>query len=422
MVHPEWGRDMVLYEINTRQFSKEGTFQALENHLPRIRKLGANVLWLMPVHPIGQKNRKGELGSYYSVSDFRGINPEHGTMDDFLALLEKAHSMGFRILLDWVPNHTSWDHPWTREHPDWYEKTPDGSFVPPKGTDWTDVVQLDWSNGSMQEAMLEDMRFWVEKGVDGFRVDHPHNTPPEFWERARKELCSIRQVLLLAENEEHTAFMEKGFDMNYAWELHHLMNDVAKGRKGAGKLRRYFRRQECRWSEDIYRLNFLTNHDENSWAGTIGERLGETHEAFAVFLFSIPGVPMLYGGQEACLDKRLEFFQPDPIDWKECRMTSIYENLCRIKRSNPALGNGASGGRMRRIKTGKHRDVIAFSREKEGNRVLGMFNLSSREVSISPGFRGLEGKYKNAFTGAEIRLPLQDPLTMNAWSYMILVR
>jgi glycosidase len=422
VVHPDWSKSVNFYEVNLRQYTDEGSIQAFSEHLPRLRELGVDVLWFMPVHPIGIVNRKGELGSYYSVKDYKDVNPEHGTMEDFKSMLDKAHELGFYVMLDWVPNHTSWDHAWAEKHPEWYMKNEEGSFIPPLGFDWTDVIQLDWANMEMQDAMLDALKFWVEMGVDGYRVDHPHKTPPEFWDRARIELNKIRPVLMLAENEEQTEFLVNGFDMNYAWELHHMMNEVAKGEKNVSHLREYFIKENSIYPQNIYRMRFLSNHDENSWQGTIEERMGEAHEVMAVFMFTMPGVPLLYSGQEACLDKRLEFFISDPIEWKECDKTGFYKNLIRIKNENTALWNGEFGGSMKEIKTSRPRRVLAYSREMDDNTVVTVLNLSSKSVKVKPVMEGLEGEYTDAFNGLNVRLPLSDSLKLEAWDYLLLVK
>src|SRR5664280_1062764 len=227
VIHPEWSENSVIYEVNIRQFTPEGTFNAFAAHLPRLKDLGVDVLWLMPVNPIGVKNRKEPLGSYYSVRDYKDVNPEFGNLDDFKNLLAKAHELGFHVIMDWVPNHSSWDNKLATEHPDWYVKDAKGNFIPPLGFDWTDVIQFDWKNLELQDYMLNVLKFWVDLGIDGFRVDHPDLTPPEFWGKVRAELTKIKPVFMVAENEGQTAFLEKGFDMSYAWELHHLMNSIA---------------------------------------------------------------------------------------------------------------------------------------------------------------------------------------------------
>ena len=418
--HPKWSKTVTFYEVNVRQFTEEGTFSAFTEHLPRLKDLGVEVLWFMPIHPIGVENRKGELGSYYSVKDFKAINPEFGTMDDFKEMLAMAHEIGFYVLLDWVPNHTSWDNPLLSEHPEWYDKDEDGELIAPY--DWTDVVKLNWSQQGLQDYMLNALRFWVEMGVDGFRVDHPHETPKEFWELARSELEKIRPVLMLAENEEQTYFLEHGFDMNYAWELHHMMNSLAKGKTSLKKLRRYFQKEDSIYPDNVYRMRFLTNHDENSWQGTINERMGDAHEVLGVFMFTVPGVPLLYSGQEACLDKRLEFFTRDPIEWKECDKTNFYRDLILLKKDNVALWNGEFGGPMEMISTSRDKKIFAFSREKDVNRVLTFLNLSGRTVKIKPEMTNFKGSYKNAFNGEKVRVPLSDSLRLEAWDYLVLVK
>ncbi|MFC2112939.1 alpha-amylase family glycosyl hydrolase [Bacteroidota bacterium] len=422
VVHPDWSKSVNFYEVNLRQYTEEGSFSAFAEHLPRLKELGVDVLWFMPIHPIGIKNRKGELGSYYSVQDYKAVNPEHGTLEDFRSMLNKAHELGFFVQLDWVPNHTSWDHPWAESNPEWYMKNEEGSFIPPLGFDWTDVIQLDWENMEMQDAMLDALKFWVEMGVDGFRVDHPHKTPPEFWDKARIELTKIRPVLMLAENEEQTEFLVNGFDMNYAWELHHMMNEVAQGKKNVSHLRAYFEKENSIYPQNIYRMRFLSNHDENSWQGTIEERMGESHEVMAVFMFTMPGVPLLYGGQEACLDKRLEFFTRDPIEWKECDKTGLYKDLMRIKRENQALWNGEFGGPMKEINTSKPKRALAFSRQKDDNTIISILNLSRNGLKVKPVFSGLEGEYTDAFNGQKVQLPLSDSLKLEAWDYLVLFR
>ena len=321
VVHPEWSKNSVLYEVNVRQYTEQGTFNTFAEHLPRLKALGVDVLWFMPTFPIGVLNRKGELGSYYSVKDFLNVNPEFGTLDDFKSVLKKAHELGMKVIIDWVPNHTSWDNKLTIEHPEWYVKGSKGKFSPPIGTDWTDVIQLDWSKIGLQDYMIEALKFWVNTGVDGFRIDHPHNTPKEFWERARTELTAIKPVLLIGEIEEPTAFLEKGMDMNYAWEMYHLMVNIAQGKDSVKTLAKYYEKERSTYPNNVYRLQFLTNHDENSWGGTIDSLMGDAQQAFATLIFTAQGVPLIYSGQEDCLNKRLKFFVRDPIKWDTCILT-----------------------------------------------------------------------------------------------------
>ncbi|MGD0341572.1 MAG: alpha-amylase family glycosyl hydrolase [Bacteroidales bacterium] len=422
VVHPEWSKNIVMYEVNVRQYTPEGTLKAFEEHLPRLKALGVDVLWFMPTFPIGIVNRKGELGSYYSVRNFMDVNPEFGTIDDFKEVLDKAHNLGMHVILDWVPNHTSWDNPLAAEHPDYYLKDSTGKFTPPIGTDWTDVIQLDWSKKGLQDYMISAMSFWVKMGVDGFRVDHPNNTPKEFWERARTELNTIKPVLLLAEIEEPYNYLEKGFDMNYAWELHHLMNSVAQGKDSASAIAKYFKKEWTKYPNSTYRLQFLTNHDENSWAGTIDSLMDGAQRMFATMIFTDQAVPLIYSGQEVCLNKRLKFFVRDTIKWDSCDLTGFYQSLTRLKKGNEALWNGDFGGPMMKIKTDKDKKVFAYSREKNGNRVIVFLNLTKKNISFKPDLNGLDGEYTEYFTGEKTNLPLSVNLTLNPWGYKVFVK
>jgi glycosidase len=420
VVHPEWSKNSVLYEVNVRQYTDEGTFNAFAKHLPRLKALGVDVLWFMPTFPIGVLNRKGQLGSYYSVKDYMDVNPEFGTIDDFKTVINNAHDLGMHVMLDWVPNHTSWDNVLATEHPDWYKKDSLGKFIAPY--DWTDVIQLDWSKKGLQDYMIEALSFWVRMGIDGFRVDHPHNTPKEFWERARTELYKIRPVLLLAENEDQTEFLEKGFDMNYAWELHHLMNRIAQKKDSLKSLSKYYRKERSKFPSNVYRMVFMDNHDENSWNGTINSRMGVAQNAFAVFIFTTQGVPLLYSGQEGCLNKSLKFFVRDTIKWDTCKMTRFYTSLIKMKKENKSLWNGDFGGKMDSIKTNKENKVFAFYREKEENRVVVFLNLSKKNVAIKPEVENLSGEYKDYFSGQKNSLPFADSLKLEPWGYKVLVR
>jgi glycosidase len=422
VVHPEWSKNAVLYEVNVRQYTPEGTFNAFAEHLTRLKNLGVDVLWFMPTYPIGEVNRKGKLGSYYSVKDYMDVNPEFGTIDDFQSVIDKAHELGMYVVLDWVPNHTSWDNQMTKDHPEWYMKDSSGKFTPPIGTDWTDVIQLDWSQKGLQDYMISAMAFWVKMGVDGFRVDHPHNTPKEFWERARTELNAIKPVLMLAEIEEPTYYLEKGFDMNYAWEMHHLMNSIAQGKDSVKALVKYYNEEWAVYPNNAYRLQFLTNHDENSWAGTIDSLMGDSQKAFATLIFTGQGIPLIYSGQETCLDKKLRFFVRDTIKWVTCDLTGFYASLIRLKKGNEAIWNGDFGGPMVKIKTNKDKRIFAFYREKGGNRVVVFLNLTKKNVTFKPVLKDLEGEYTEYFTDRKAEFPLSLNLTLDPWGYKVFVK
>lgn len=422
VVHPDWSENAVIYEVNIRQFTPEGTFKAFSTHLPRLKELGVDILWFMPINPIGIKNRKEPLGSYYSVKDYKDVNPEFGNLDDFKNLVTAAHDQGFHVIMDWVPNHSAWDNKLTSEHPEWYEKDAKGNFIPPLGFDWTDVIQFDWKNKDLQDYMLGALKFWIDLGVDGFRVDHPDLTPPDFWARVREELLKIKPVFMVAENEGQTDFLKKGFDMSYAWELHHLMNNIAQGKDSVKSLNKYYLKETSVFPQNVYRMVFLDNHDENSWNGTINSRMGEAQKAFAVFSFTTQGFPLLYNGQEACLAKSLRFFERDTIKWDTCALTGFYKNLIRLKKSNPALSNGEFGAKMGKIDTDKDSKVFCYSRVKEGNNVLVFLNLSKKAVAIKPALTDFNGEYIDFFANLKTTVPFADSLRLEPWGYRVLVK
>ena len=420
VIHADWTRNMVLYEINVRQFSAEGTFAGVEQALPVLKDLGVNVLWFMPIYPIGEMNRKGELGSYYSIKDYKGVNPEFGTIDDFKSLVARAHEMGFHVILDWVGNHSAWDNPLATEFPEWYEKDSVGNFVSP--FDWTDVIQFDYTADPLWDYMVGAMRYWVaEAGVDGYRCDFPGLVPEEFWFRAATELNQVKPVLMLAEDEDHSYLLERAFDMNYAWAHHHLMNAVAGGRRKPAALDSIMQFELKRYDPESYRLRFMTNHDENSWNGTIDEKMGDAQKAFAAYLFTIPGVPLVYNGQEADLDKRLEFFRRDPIEWKDSDLRPFYTKLIHLRTTHPALRHGAEGGSYEPLKTDK-KTVYAYKRVKGENEVLVILNLSKSPVTVKLKDGATAGSYNDLFTGTVREIVQNSSMEIDAWGYLVLTK
>jgi len=312
-VTPEWAKNATIYEVNIRQFTPEGTFKAFETHLPRLKKMGVDILWLMPIHPIGVENRKGSLGSYYAISDYKAVNPEFGTLNDFKQLVKSAQALDMKIIIDWVANHSSPDNVWVKQgHKDWYTLDSLGRLQPTIGTDWWDVADLNYDNKEMRKEMISSMKYWLtEANIDGFRCDVASWVPIDFWVDARKELDATKKVFMLAEAEE--VEMHKAFDMTYGWNLHHIMNDVAKGKKDVTAFYNYAK--DNKHPKSAYRMNFTSNHDENSWNGTEMERMGESRFAFAVFAATFEGMPLVYNGQETSLDRTLKFFEKDSIDW-----------------------------------------------------------------------------------------------------------
>ena len=370
-VHPDWTYNSVMYEVNIRQFSPEGTFAGVEAQLPRLKDLGVDILWLMPMYEIGTEGRKGTLGSYYAISDYKKVNPEFGTMEDFEHLLAAAHELGFKVILDWVANQTAPDNVWMTGKPaNFYERDSLGNAI--WEYDWTDTRSLNYENEDVWWAQDDAMRFWLAKGVDGFRCDAAGEVPAEFWKGILPKMNKdYPYIYLLAEAErDNLADATETFDANYAWELHHLLNSMAQGRKTVADLKDYIARDAARFPKEAYRLMFTSNHDENSWSGTEFEREGAAANACAVLCFTLPGSqPLIYTGQEIGLSRRLEFFEKDPItDWSANEYTAFWKKLVDLKHNNPALAAGEKGGPIEYIDAPD--GVIAFSRKVKGNTVI----------------------------------------------------
>jgi glycosidase len=416
---PEWSKNAVIYEVNVRQYTKEGTFNAFKEHLPRLEEMGVDILWFMPVHPIGVKNRKGTLGSYYSVKDYEGINPEFGTMEDFRTLVNDVHARGMKVIIDWVANHTAWDNVWVEEgHKDWYTLDSIGGLQPPIGTDWWDVADLNFDNKEMRERMISSMQFWLKDvDIDGFRCDVAEWVPDDFWNQARPELDKIKPVFMLAEAE-HPEHHEEAFDMSYAWEFHFIMNDIAQGKKDATAVVEYLEKDK-RFPADAYRMQMTSNHDENTWKGTVKERLGDGVQTFAVMAATLQGMPLIYSGQEAGLDHRLEFFEKDEIDWTETPLSGFYTRLIEANHKNQALWNGEHGGDTRIVTTGDDTKVIAYYREKNGNAALVLLNMSAEERVVRLDSKGIEGFYEELFTGEEVEIVTDHKETLGPWNYRV---
>ena len=415
--HPEWAYNSVVYEINIRQFSEEGTFAAVEAQLPRLKELGVDVLWLMPMYKIGEEGRKGTLGSYYAISDYCSTNPEFGTMEDFQSLLDAAHSMGFKVILDWVANQTAPDHIWMTEKPaDFYERDAEGNAI--YEYDWTDTRSLNYENKEVWAAQDSCMRFWLEKGVDGFRCDAAGEVPADFWYGI---LPGIRrdypEIYLLAEAETpKLSSANSEFEATYAWKLHHLLNDIAQGKAKASAIRKYVVEDDEEMGKEGFRLMFTSNHDENSWSGSEFERMGDAANVMEVLCFTLPkGHPLIYTGQEVGVTRRIEFFEKDPVtDWSENEYTTFFKTLVKMRHENPALQAGSRGGDMRFFDNVPE-DVLAFSRSLGGNEVVVIANLSAQKQTVS---LSLEGEYTSVFSGIVMASPKSVDLAQ--WVYIFL--
>ena len=337
----------IVYEVNVRQYSKEGTFKAVTNDIKKIKELGVEILWLMPIHPIGKEKRKGGLGSYYSISDYKGINPEFGDSEDLKELVEEAHANDMIVIMDWVANHTAWDHSWIYNNPDYYTKDNDGKITDPinpytgESWGWTDVADLNFENSDMRSEMIDAMKYWIEEfDIDGYRCDAAHSCPVDFWKESINELRKVKNVFMLAESDPFNVGgfdLINSFEMSYNWQGHHILNEISKGHKSAKDLKDNINRNLSIYEDNHILLNFTSNHDENTWAGTVFDRMGDSYLTMSVLTYVMPGIPLLYNGQEYSLNKRLEFFEKDFIPKENTELVKFYNKLGKIKRNNKAL-------------------------------------------------------------------------------------
>ncbi|MEI6455122.1 MAG: alpha-amylase family glycosyl hydrolase [bacterium] len=421
ITHPQWSRDATIYEVNIRQYTPEGTFRAFENHLPRLQKMGIRILWLMPINPIGSLNRKGSLGSYYSIKDYLGINPEFGSMADFKSLVKKAHSLGMYVIIDWVANHTSWDNTLIREHPDWYKQDKSGKIISPVA-DWTDVAGLDYSKPGLRKYMSDAMLFWVkETDIDGFRCDVAGMLPMDFWNETVPVLRKTKDIFMLAEDE-NPGMHDVAFDATYSWDLFHLMNNIAKGKKSANKLDSALKAEEKRYNADAYRMRFTSNHDENTWNGTEYERMGDGAQTFAVLSFTFPGFPLIYNGQESAMKRRLRFFDKDTIPWDDYPLEGFYTTLVKLKEKNKALLNGKEGGNLVKIPTTNDINVYAFTRSKGTDHLLVILNLSAQSQDVILSGNIFPGKFREQFTGQVRELKPGEKMRLLPWEYFVYMK
>ncbi len=425
----------VIYEANIRQYSKEGSFTAFTKDIPKIKKLGVKIIWVMPIFPISKTKRKATggifvstlkdksarkkaLGSYYAVSSFRRINSEFGTLTDFRNLVKTAHDNGIYVILDWVPNHTGWDHEWIQEHPEFYTKGKDGKITHPLKEDgtsigWDDVADLNYESKGLRKAMFNDMSYWLEKeGVDGFRCDVAGMVPVDFWQELIPKLRKKKNIFMLAEAWEPALLKDNLFDMCYAWDFHHLMNGIAKGEKKVSDFDKYIEKIAKQYEKDDILMNFVTNHDENSWNGTVKERMGEASEIMTVLSFMIKGMPLIYSGQEYDLDHRLKFFEKDSISKTKGKTWNILTKLGKLKNENPALNGGKNAASFTRIAT-KNESILAFTREKDGKKITFIGNLSNKEQTEK-----FNMEIKNDFFSNK-ELDFAAPTFFKPWKYYV---
>lgn len=434
----------VIYEVNIRQYSPEGSFNAFTKDIPQLKELGVKIIWVMPIFPISQTKRKATggddskfasdmpkeeqqkyLGSYYAVSDFKKVNPEFGTIEDFRNLVQTAHENGIYVILDWVPNHTGWDHVWIKEHPEFYTKNAKGEIIDPinpetgKTWGWTDVADLNYENQNLRKEMTADMLHWIKKeNIDGFRCDVAGNVPLDFWQQAIPQLRKEKNIFMLAEAWEPALLKRNLFDMAYGWDGHHTLNKIAQGKETVKNFDAYIEKINKDYEANDILMNFVDNHDENSWNGTIKSRLGAAEEAMTALTYLMPGMPLIYSGNEYGLEHSLKFFEKDSIPKTKGKQWELRAKLGKIKNEVSALNGGKNKAAYKKI-TASNENVLAFERTKNGKKVIYLANLSSQpeEVSIP-----VTGQYKDLMTGKPMGLNATQFYSMLPWQYYILTK
>ena len=415
--HPDWIMQGNIYEVNVRQYTPEGTFKAFEQNLDRLKEMGVQTLWFMPINPISKTDRKGVLGSYYAVADYTGINPEYGTIEDWKALVKHAHEMGLKVIIDWVPNHTGADHPWLTSHPDFYVKdSVTGKPISP--FDWTDTRKLNYKNVALQDSMINSMKYWLTAtDIDGFRCDVAGEVPDEFWTRCIADLKKTKDnIFMLAETDKPSVHVD-GFDASYPWSMFAMMTKVAKGQRNATALDSVWHNMDSAYPKNALKMWFTSNHDENSWnKADYGTMPGAIHAPFAVFTQTAPhGVPLIYSGQEGPFLDSVSFFYKDTIQFGAYGRAKFYKTLLELRKSNPAFSADAS---FKRISVGNDKALYAYVREKEGKKVLVILNLSNKEELVTVKDPALQGEPYNVFMYT--KEPLKEtPWKLEQWGYVI---
>ena len=382
ITQPDWAKNAVIYEVNIRQFSNEGNFEAVTNDLQRIKDLGVDVIWLMPIHPIGEKNRKGTMGSYYAVKDYKAVNPEFGTIDDFKALVNKAHALGLKVIIDWVANHSSPDNIWVEENIEFYTKDSLGNApIPTVGTDWLDVADLNYDNPDMRAAMQDAMTFWVkETDIDGFRCDVAELVPMDFWVDTRKKLDAIKPVFMLAEGKEPELY--EAFNMTYGWPFKDVLIKIADKEKGIAAIQEYISDRNKNYDPNDLIMYFTTNHDENSWNYLENEKFGNNLQNYTALTYFMGGMPLIYSGQEAGLEKQIEFFEKDPIVWGDYKHAEFFKNIISVYKNNEVLWNGGDEWGKFEILSAEN-EGFHFIKEKNGKLIAVLQNYSNHPQYVS---------------------------------------
>jgi hypothetical protein len=416
-----WINNTNIYEVNLRQYTPEGSLNAFVKELPRLRKMGVETLWFMPITPISKMNMKGSMGSYYACSDYTSINPEFGTMDDFKNLVNLAHRMDFKVIIDWVANHTGWDHYWTIDHPDYYLKDDTtGNFKIASGMD--DIIELDYKNPALRKAMISAMEFWVtECDIDGFRSDLAFWVELSFWKEAREQLEKIKTMFWLAEADplDNPEYLE-AFDAAYTWTWMHKSEDFYKHKVDIDVLKNVLEQYDVVCGNNHIPLWFTSNHDENSWNGTEYEKYGDMTNLLSVLSFTRNGLPMIYSGQELPNLKRLEFFEKDVIEWEAAfKLHDFYHTLLELHTNNPALRAADESVVTYPLAINEHKNTIAYLRKNGNYEVLVLLNFSNEKIIFELENENIKGKYNNVFDKKSTDLTVDKDFELEPWGYRV---
>lgn len=417
--HPAWIMQGNIYEVNTRQYTPEGTFKAFQKHLNRLKKMGVQTLWFMPINPISLKDRKRDstqLGSYYAVADYRKINPEYGNMEDWKALVKNAHSKGFKVIIDWVPTHSGADHYWLKTNPDFYVKDKDGQ--PISQYDWSDTRKLNYKNPALVDSMIDCLKFWIkESDIDGFRCDVAGEVPNEFWSKAIKELRKMKNIFMLAEADKadmHAA----GFDATYTWEDFAMMKKIAMQQSPASALDSIIKKHDTTFHPNAIRMYFTSNHDENSWnKADFGTMPGDIHAPFAVLTQTLKRtVPLIYGGQEEPFLDSLKFFVKDTIIFGNYKRAAFYKTLLNLRTRNAALASNAA---YTKLATNNDAAVFAFTRGTKTSKVLVIANLSAKPQAVAIANNIIDGNATEVFSKKADLIKTNQTFNLPAWGYLV---
>lgn len=408
----DWGNGTNIYEVNIRQYTFEGTFNAFIKHIPRLRNMGIDILWLMPVTPISVEKRQGTFGSYYAASSYTNIDPAYGTEDDFRELISTAHFFGMKVIIDWVANHTGYDHQWTKEHADWYRKDEHGNFTELYG--WVDVIDLNYEIPALRKGMIAAMKHWIENfNIDGFRCDMARTVPVDFWVEARGECDAVKPLFWLAECE--ILNYHESFDLTYGWEVMRAFDKYFKGEMKFEEIKPLLINY-AHYPIGSRKLLFTSNHDENTYQGTEYEKYGPSAKAMAVFSCTWPGIPLIYSGQEKPNHKRLEFFEKDFIDWEgPVELHGFYKTLLTIRKRNKALQESASV----LLLTTNAPNVLGYLCRRRKDRILVLMNLGKEATTFFIDHPALPGNYINLFSGMPVEIKRKETFTFQPGEYVV---